>query len=101
MFSWILTVKTDEEWMRIRTRTRKATLTLEHWDFIETMGDAIKETYSTRVLAELTYMVVIGDSSKLELEESDEFGSGLILKIRVSCIDARFADTWRMSHVER
>ena len=59
MFSGILTVKTDEEWMRIRTRTRKATLTLE--DFNETMGDTIKETYSPRVPAELTYIVVIGE----------------------------------------
>ena len=57
-FSGILTVKTDEEWMR--TRTRKGTLTLEDWDFIETIGYAFKETYSPRVPAELTYIVVIG-----------------------------------------
>ena len=76
MFSGTLTVKTDEEWMR--TRTRKGTLTLEDSDFIETMGDAFKETYSPRVPAELTYIVVIGDSSKLELDDSDESGSGLI-----------------------
>ena len=44
MFSGKLIVKTDEGWMR--TRTRKATLTLEDSDFIETMGDAFKETYS-------------------------------------------------------
>ena len=56
MFSGTLTVKTDEEWMR--TRTRKGTLTLEDSDFIETMGDAFKETYSPRVPAELTYIVV-------------------------------------------
>ena len=42
MYSWILTLKTDEEWML--TRTRKVTLTLEDCEFIETMGDAIKET---------------------------------------------------------
>ena len=41
-----LTVKTDEEWMR--TRTRKETLTLEDSDFIEAMDDAFKETYSPR-----------------------------------------------------
>ena len=76
MFSWILTVKTDEEWMR--TRTRKGTLTLEDSDFIETMGDTVKKTYLPRVPAELTYIVVIGDSSKLELDDSDESGSGLI-----------------------
>ena len=36
------------------------------------IGDTFKETYSPRVPAELTYIVVVGDSSKLELEESDE-----------------------------
>ena len=80
MFSGILTVKTDEEWMR--TQTRKGTLTLEDSNFIETTGEAFKETYSPRVpavrAAELTYIVVIGNSSKLELEESDQFCSGLI-----------------------
>ena len=76
MLSGILTVKPDQEWMQ--TRTRKGTLTLEDWYFIETIGDAFKETYSPRVPAELTYIVVIGDSSKLELEDSDESGSGLI-----------------------
>ena len=78
MFSWILFIKTDEEWMR--TRTQKATLTLEDSDFIETMGDAFKETYSStpRVPAGLTYNVVIGDSSKLGLDDSDESGLGLI-----------------------
>ena len=50
--------------------TRKATLTLEDSDFFETMGDAFKETYSPRVPAELTYIVVIGDSSKLELVQA-------------------------------
>ena len=69
MFSWILTVKIDEEEMR----TRKTTLTLEELELIEAMGDAFKETNSPRVPAELAYIVVIGDSSKLELEESDEF----------------------------
>ena len=54
-------------------RTRNATLTLE--ELIETIGDAFKQTYAT---AELTYIVEIGDSSKLEVEESDESGSGLI-----------------------
>ena len=68
MFSWILTVKIDEEEMR----TRKTTLTLEELELIEAMGDAFKETYSPRVPAELAYIVVIGDSSKLELEESDD-----------------------------
>ena len=66
MFSGILTVKTDEEWMR--TQTRKGTLTLEDSNFIETTGEAFKETYSPRVpavrAAELTYIVVIGNSSK-------------------------------------
>ena len=76
MFSRTLTVKTDEKWML--TRTRKGSLTLEDSDFIETMGDAFKETYSPRVPAELTCFVVIGDSSKLELDDSDESGSGLI-----------------------
>ena len=42
------------------------------------MGDAFKETYSPRVPAELTYIVVIGDSGKLKLEESVESSSGLI-----------------------
>ena len=42
------------------------------------MGDANKETYLPRVPAELTYIVVIGYGSKLELEESDESCSGLI-----------------------
>ena len=57
MFSWILTVKNDDEWMQ----TRKATLILK--DLIETMGDVFKETYSPRVPAELTYVssVVIVD----------------------------------------
>ena len=67
-----LTVKTDEEWMR--TRTQKATLMLEEMDFIKTMGNAFKEACMP---AELTYTVVIGDCSKLELEEIDESGSGL------------------------
>ena len=81
MFSGTLTVKTDEEWMR--TRTQNATLTLEDWDFIETMGDACKETYLPRVPAGLTYIVVIGNSIKSELEESDKSDSGLIdLSIR-------------------
>ena len=61
-----LTVKTDEEWMR--TRTQKATLMLEEMDFIKTMGNAFKEACMP---AELTYTVVIGDCSKLELEEID------------------------------
>ena len=66
MFSGILTVRKDEEWMR----TQKATLTLE--ELIETMGDAFKETYSPRVPAQLTKIVVIGDSCKLEVEASDD-----------------------------
>ena len=76
MFCWIFTVKTDEEWMW--TRARKAKLTLEDSDFIETIGDELKETYLPRVPSKLSYIVVIGDNSKLELEESDESGSGLI-----------------------
>ena len=59
MFSWILTVHNDEEWMQ----TQKATLVLE--ESIETMRDAFKEIYGPRVPAELTYIVVIGDNSKL------------------------------------
>ena len=46
----------------MRTRTRNGTLTLEDSDFIETMGDTVKETYLPRVPAELTYIVVIGDT---------------------------------------
>ena len=42
------------------------------------MCDSFKETYLPSVPAELTYIVVIGDSSKLELDDSDESGSGLI-----------------------
>ena len=63
MFSGILTVRNDEEWMR----TRKATLRLE--EVIEAMGDAFKDTYLPRAPAELT---VIGDGSKFEVEASDE-----------------------------
>ena len=48
MFSWILTVRNDEEWML----TRKATLTLE--EVIEAMGNAFKDTYLARAPAELT-----------------------------------------------
>ena len=78
MLSGILTVKPDQEWMQ--TRTRKATLTLKELEFIETMGYqyTFKETYSPRVPAEQTYIVVIDDSSKLELKESNESCSGLI-----------------------
>ena len=76
MFSGTLMVKTDEEWMW--AQTRKATLTLEDSDLIDTMGDVFKKTYAPRVSAELTYIVVIGDKSKLEHEESDESCSGLI-----------------------
>ena len=72
MFSGILTVRNDEEWMR----TRKATLTLE--EVIEAIGDAFKDTYSPRAPAELTYIVVIGDGSKLEVEASDESVSEFI-----------------------
>ena len=56
--------------------TRKATLTLE--ELIKTMGYVFKETYSPRVPAELTvltYIVVIGDNSKLKLKASNETGS--------------------------
>ena len=72
MFSGILTVRNDEEWMQ----TRKATLTLG--ESIETMGNAVKETYLPPVPAELTYIVVICDRSKLEVEASNESGSELI-----------------------
>ena len=72
MFSWILTIRNDEEWMQ----TRQATLTLE--ETIETMGNAFKETYSPRAPAELTDIVVIGDGSKLEVEASNESGSEFI-----------------------
>ena len=44
-------------------QTQKATLVLE--ESIETMRDAFKEIYGPRVPAELTYIVVIGDNSKL------------------------------------
>ena len=66
------TLLADEEWML----TRKATLTLE--ELIETMGDTFKETYSPRAPAKLTYIVVIGDSSKLEVEASDDSVSEFI-----------------------
>ena len=72
MFSGILTVRNDEEWMR----TQKATLTLE--EVIEAIGDAFKDTYSPRAPAELTYIVVIGGGSKLEVEASDESVSEFI-----------------------
>ena len=82
MFSGILLVSNDEEWMR----TRKATLTLD--ELIKMMGDAFEQTYSPRVPAELTYIMVIGDSSKLKLKASDESGSD-------SCLRGhRVADTW-------
>ena len=91
MFSGILTVRNDEEWMR----TRKATLTLE--ELIETMGNAFKETYSPRAPAELTYIVVIGDGSKLEVEASDESGSEFIeLPIRSYLAAQRTSrDSWQ------
>ena len=54
MFSGILTIRNDEEWMR----TRKATLALE--ELIKTMGDAFREKYSPRAPVELTYIVVSG-----------------------------------------
>ena len=57
-------------------QTRQATLTLE--ELIETMGNAFKETYSPRMPAELTYIVVICKGSKLELKSSDESDSELI-----------------------
>ena len=72
MFSWMLPVRNDEEWMQ----TRKTTLTLEV--LIETMGDAFRETYLPRAPAELTYIVVIGEGSKLEVEANDEFSSEYI-----------------------
>ena len=57
---------------------QKATLTLE--ELIETIGNAFKQTYSPRVPAELTYIVVIGDCSELEVKTSDECG----LEVRVA-----------------
>ena len=48
-------------------RTQKATLTLE--ELIKTIGDAHMQTYSPRAPAELSYIVVIGDRKRLELEE--------------------------------
>ena len=88
MFSGILTVRNDEEWMR----TRKATLTLE--EVIEAMGDAFKETYSPRAPAELTY---IGDGSNLEVEASDESSSEFIeLPIRgYLAAQRRSRDSWQ------
>ena len=95
MFSWILTVKTDEEWMLTLTRT--ATLTLEELEFRHILPALNTQTYSTRVPAELAYIAVIGDMSKLELEESDKSGSVLIdLPIR-GCLAAKTAsrESWR------
>ena len=81
MFSGIYTVCTDEEWMR----TRKAALTLKK--STETIGDAFNEIYSPSGPAELTYIVVIGDSSKLKVEASDESGSEVteVANICLSC----------------
>ena len=95
MFSGILTLKTDEEWML--TRTRKVTLTLEDCEFIETMGDAFKETYSPRLPAELTYIMAIGNGSKLEVEASDESCSEFIeLLIRGYLAAQRLSrDSWQ------
>ena len=91
MFSGILTVRNDEEWMR----TRKATLTVE--EVIEAMGDAFKDTYSSRAPVELTYIVVIGDGSKLEVEASDESVSEFIeLPIRGYLAAQRTSrDSWQ------
>ena len=50
------------------------TLTLE--ELIETIGDAFNQTYSPRAPVELYCRN--GASSRLELEESDDFGSGLL-----------------------
>ena len=46
------------------------------------MGESFKETCSPRAASELTYTVVIGDGSKLEVEASDESGSEIELPIR-------------------
>ena len=70
----ILTVRNDDEWMR----ARKATLTLEALELIKTIGNAFMQTYSPCAPAELTYIVVIGDSSTLEVKASDESGSEVI-----------------------
>ena len=66
-------------------QTRQATLTLE--ELIETMGNAFKETYSPRVPAELTYIVVIGDCSELEVKTSDE--SGLEVRVAYTWLSCR------------
>ena len=74
MFSGILSVKTDKEWML--TRTQKATLTLEDWDLLIRWATRIRR--HIRLVCLRTYIVVIGDSSKLELEEFNGSSSGLI-----------------------
>ena len=58
------------------------------------MGDAFIETYSPRA-PELTYIVVIGDDSELDIEASDE-STGFRIR--------RVADTWlsrRTTHEPR
>ena len=72
MFSRILAIGNNKEWMQ----TRKATLTLE--ELIETMGNEFNETYLPGVPAELTYIVEIGTGSKFEVKASDESCSYII-----------------------
>ena len=80
MFSGILTVRNDEEWMQ----KQKPTLTLE--ESIETRGNAFKETCSPRVpveLSQLTYIQVhCGNwrrqQIKLEVKASKKSGSEVI-----------------------
>ena len=47
-------------------------------ELIEKIGDTFTETCWPRVPAELTYIVEIGDGSKLEVKASDESGSDFI-----------------------
>ena len=63
MFSRIVTVNSYLKKQHLCSR-----VTLEELEFFETMGSVFKETYSPHVPAELTYTVVIGYSSILELE---------------------------------
>ena len=61
------------------------------------MGNAFKDTYSPRAPAELTYIVVIGDGSKLDVKASDKSGSEFIeLPIRGYLAAQRTSrDSWQ------
>ena len=65
------TVRNEGESMR----ARKATLTSE--ELFQIMGEAFKQTYSPRAPAELTCIVSVGYSSKLELGECEDSDSEL------------------------